>query len=200
MTLHVMVEGPSEDAFLTPWLDRLVNGVELKIHRHQGKGALPQDVHAPPDRQRRGLLDQLPAKLRGFATSRNKPKAVVVLVDADNENPAGLACTIEAIARDVAPRLRVLVRVAVEETEAFYLGDLRALARAFPDADMEKARAYTPDSICGTWELFGEIVGDDGCNKVAWAEAMGPRVTVRPSESRSPSLRGLIAGILDVAT
>jgi hypothetical protein len=89
----------------------------------------------------------------------------------------------------IGSKLRVLVRLAVEEIEAFYLGDLRALERAFPEADMRRARAYVPDSICGTWELFGKIVRDGGGNKVAWAEAMGPRLTTQAERSRSPSFR-----------
>ena len=40
-------------------------------------------------------------------------------------------------------------------------------------ARMKQARAYEPDSICGTWERFGKIIDDPGGNKVAWAEAMG---------------------------
>ena len=91
-----------------------------------------------------------------------------------------------------------LTLTAIEETEAFYLGDLRALRRAFPEADMERARAYVPDSICGTWEIFGEIVHDDGGNKVAWAEAMGPVITTSPGRSRSPSFRMLLKSLREL--
>lgn len=59
----------------------------------------------------------------------------------------------------------------------------------WPRADMEKARAYVPDSICGTAELFAEIVGDGGLNKTDWATRVSSLLTTKPAESRSPSFR-----------
>ena len=198
MTIHILVEGPSESALLERWTPRLLKKHPTKIHPHQGKGKLPNDLTAPPATKGRGLLDQLPAKLRGFANSLN-PDAdrVVVLVDADNEDVSDLVDAISNAAQQVSPSLQIIVRLAVEETEAFYLGDLRALERAFPNADMKRAQKYKPDMICGTWGLFGKIVGDAGGNKVAWAEAMGPVLTTKAEESRSPSFRRFLTGLVE---
>jgi len=193
VTLHVLVEGPSEHAFLDPWLKRLLKGASFKVHPHQGKGTLPAEFAAAPDPKHRGLLDQLPAKLRAFGATGDAE--VLVLVDADEDDCVQLQETLVEVAKAVAPSLTVLIRIAVEETEAFYLGDLKALEAAYPDADMDRARDYIPDSICGTWELFGEIIGDDGGNKVAWAEAIGPKLTSSEPRTRSPSFRSLIRGI-----
>lgn len=193
MTIHILVEGASERAFFERWLPRLLPSLHVRVHPHQGKGSLPKVWNAPPDKKARGLLDQLPAKLRGLAQALNpQSDGVLVLLDADDDEPHALRESIAAVAEHCAPQLQLRVSVAVEETEAFYLGDLRALERAYPDADLERARGYEPDSICGTWELFGEIVGDGGGNKVAWAESMGPYVTTRAAESRSPSFRGMV--------
>lgn len=200
MTLHLLVEGPSERAFLEPWLQRLLPGVPVKVHPHQGKGALPDDIDAAPSPVRRGVLDQLPAKLRAFGRDSSLELGVLVLVDADDDDCVDLANRIREVARHVAPELRFAARVAVEEMEAFYLGDLAALRRAYPDADLARAEEYDPDSVCGTWELFGQIVGDGGGNKVAWAAAMGPRVTTTPGKSRSPSFRALIRALKRLAT
>ncbi len=120
-------------------------------------------------------------------------------MDADNEDCKKLKSQLLAIVGAMnAPR--VLIRIAVEETEAFYLGDLGALKAAFPNADMKRAREYVPDSIIGTAELFGEIVGDDGLRKVMWAEEMGDRMTTTASRSRSPSFRALHSGIKQLVT
>ena len=193
MTIHVLVEGPSERAFLDHWAPRLLPGYVVRVHPHQGKGALPGTIQARPNPKMRGLLDQLPAKLRGFAEALNPhADAVLVLLDADNDDVTALRDSILAVVQACAPQLPVRISIAVEETEAFYLGDLRALQHAYPAANMGTARAYIPDSICGTWELFGQIVGDDGGNKVAWAEAMGPQITTQPAQSRSMSFRALI--------
>lgn len=91
--------------------------------------------------------------------------------------------------------LHVLVE-GPEELETFYLGDLAALRRVFPDHDAELARAFTPDSVCGTAEYFGRVVGDGGLNKVHWAERMGPKLTISAQRSRSPSFRALVTGLL----
>lgn len=193
MTIHVLVEGASERAFLDRWAPRLLPGQNVRVHPHQGKGSLPRDVNASPNPRMRGLLDQLPAKLRGLAAALDRDlDAVLVLLDADDDSAEALAGDIKDVAGRCAPQLRVSVSVATEEMEAFYLGDLRALQHAYPAADLTTARAYVPDSICGTWELFGRVVGDGGGNKVTWAEAMGPHVTTQPAQSRSPSFRCLI--------
>lgn len=195
MTLHILVEGASELAFFDEWGKRLRYPQQIRVHSHQGKGILPiGSVKA--NSKLRGLLDQLPFKLKAFEVALNPDAdAILVLVDADNDDPAELIERISEVVQICAPSLRVKVSVATEETEAFYLGDLRALKRAYPDANMNLAREYIPDSICGTWEKFGEVVGDDGGNKVAWAEKMGAYVTTRPERSRSPSFKLMLRNI-----
>jgi hypothetical protein len=195
VTIHILVEGPSERAFLERWAGRLLKGTDFRVHPHQGKGTLPKGkaIGAKPSPNHRGLLDQLPAKLRAYAQSLSgTADGVLVLVDADDDDPELLRRDIEAIITDSGVA-RAKVALAIEETEAFYLGDLNAIQNAFPEANMKRARAYVPDSICGTWELFGEVVRDGGGNKVTWAEAMGPLVTVIPAKSRSPSFKRMLA-------
>ncbi len=195
MNVHLLVEGASERAFLEPWCRRLLNGDRVKVHPHQGKGSLRHPLSQRPNPRHRGLLDQLPAKLRGFAAADPPPRGVVVLIDADDENCADVAKAVLDAVEEVAPSLNVVVRVAVEETEAFYLGDLRAIENAYPDADMALARSDVPDSIVGTWEVFGKVIGDDGGNKVAWAETMGEVVTTSAGRTRSPSHRALMRAL-----
>lgn len=195
MTVHLLVEGPSDRAFLEPLAKKVLQGIQVRVHPHQGKGSLPTDVSAPPSRTRRGLLDQLPSKLRGFAQSRPRPAGVLILVDADDDDCAALAQEIARVATSQAPGLEVIVRIAIEESEAFFLGDLAALKRAYPQADMALARNYVPDSICGTWELLGTVIGDDGANKVAWAEKIGPCLSPSLARSRSPSFKALLRAL-----
>lgn len=197
--IHVLVEGPSEVLFLDLWLKRLLPGTGVKVHGHRGKGALhPPD--RPSERHELGLLDQLPAKLMGFNNALDPRRdAVVVLVDADDDEPSALRGQIEQYVGEMGIRVPVLIGLAVEELESFYLGDLRGLAQAYPDADMALASKWKPDSICGTWEYFGDVIGDGGGNKTSWASAMGPQVTTRPAVSRSPSFRAWCAELLELA-
>lgn len=200
MKIHMLVEGQSERSLFETWIRRKIKGVPVTVHPHQGKGSLPTDLAVHPDRLRRGLLDQLPAKLRGFEASLDGDEdSVLILVDADNDDPVTLANSIGAAVADLAPSIPVAVCVAVEETEAFYLGDLRGIQRAFPNADMTLARKYIPDSICGTWEYFERVIGGGGGRKVEWAEAMGRSLTTRASASRSPSFKSLCRNLEDLS-
>lgn len=195
MTLHIMVEGPSEVAFFDGWAHKLKSTQNIRVHAHQGKGSLPAK-NARANTKLRGLLDQLPFKLQAFATVLDTHSdGILILVDADDDDPSELITRISQTVERCAPLLKVEISVATEEMEAFYLGDLKAVKRAYPDADMEAARAYVPDSICGTWEKFGEIIGDDGGNKVAWAEKMGACVTTNAAHSRSPSFKAMLGKI-----
>jgi hypothetical protein len=190
------VEGKSDKIFVDAWAPRAFKDHAIVTHSHQGKGSLPKDPMAKSDPKRRGLLDQLPAKLRAFAESGDpQDSAVLVLIDADAENCIELKQQLLKMAEGLNPKPNVVFRIAVEETEAFYLGDLKALKLAYPEADMVKARKYAPDSICGTSELFGQIVHDGGLNKVTWAEKMGQIMAVVPHQNRSPSFRAFHAGI-----
>lgn len=195
--VHVFVEGKSDQAFLEGWLPRAFSGHSFKMHPHMGKGKLPVDSSSQPLAKHQGLLDQLPAKLRAFAKSPGRSNlGILVLVDADNDNCIDLKRKLVEILNDQAPGLNVVFRIAVEESEAFYLGDLRALKKAYPHSDMSLAMAYQPDSICDTAELFGKIIDDQGMSKVAWGETMGRLVTIYPKNSRSPSFRALHAGFM----
>jgi hypothetical protein len=194
--VHVLVEGRSEQIFLERWAPRAFRHHEFVVHPHQGKGSLPRAPDAQPSPRARGLLDLLPATLRAYAASLDPTReAVLVLIDADSDDCRDLKQRVAAVAERAAPELRVVVRIAVEETEAFYLGDLAGLKQAFPSADLKRAREYANDSICGTAEVFDAVVGDGGMNKVYWAERMGSTLTIQPSQNLSPSFRALHAGL-----
>jgi len=143
----------------------------------------------------------LPAKLKAFAAAGiENDNAILVLVDADNDNCVNLKRSLVQLANSLNPRPNVVFRIAVEESEAFYLGDLHALKLAFPHADMALARSYVQDSVCGTAEMFGRVVGDNRFDKVSWAEKIGPRMAIDPKKNRSPSFRALHEGIRKLIT
>jgi hypothetical protein len=192
VTLHVLVEGTTEREFFEGWLPRKTGTRDFAIHAHQGKGKLPADAASAPNPLHRGLLDQLPAKLRGFAEALDPDQdSVLIVVDRDADDCQQLATEIRNLVTSMAPGLRVEVRVSIEELEAYYLGDLKGVKTAFPGADLTRARSVDPDSVTDAWEFFGEIVGDDGGHKAEWARAMGRAVTTAESQSRSASFRAL---------
>lgn len=193
MIVHALVEGLSEQALLEPWAKRLLKGHHLKAHPHRGKGKLDASREDP---KKTGLLDQLPAKLRAFGkTLDSSSERVLVLIDADDDDIVGMKAALDDLLATIDPSPVVVFRFAVEELEAFYLADQKALRTAFPDHNRDLVRDYKPDSICGTWELFGKVIDDGGGNKVAWAQEMARVLTTRPEESRSPSFKELCSGL-----
>lgn len=203
MRLHVLVEGESEEALLKGWLPRfLPPGHSFNIIRHRGKGRLPRDPVRDLGR-REGLLDQLPAKLRAYGRSLDPATdRLLVLVDADDDPCSELKQRLLESLESCDPRPVVLFRLAIEETEAFYLGDPQAIRRAFPQAKLQRLKSYVQDSVCGTWELFQSVIGDPVEDKPGWAERMAPHLGTawRGSDAnRSPSFRQLCRGLLTLA-
>jgi hypothetical protein len=204
MRLHVLVEGDSEEALMRGWLPRFLPPAhKFVVIRHRGKGKLSRDPLQVPDIRREGLLDQLPAKLRAYGKSLNPATdRVLVLVDADDDHCRELKQRMLAALEQCNPRPIVLFRIAIEETEAFYLGDPTAIRRAFPQARIQRMRSYVQDSVCETWELFQRVIGSVVEDKVGWAELMAPHLGTDwrgRNANRSPSFRQFCLGLLRLA-
>lgn len=191
MRIHYLVEGESEAAFLDGWLRRALPAHVHRVYPHKGKGSIPKNPLAPPDKLRRGLLDLLPATLRAFGKDHDpRTDRTMVLVDADQENCRVLKSTLTAVLASTVLAPTTMFRIAVEETEAFYLGDSHAIKAAFPTFRTSVYNKYRQDSICGTWEVFRDVIGWRHEAKVKWARMMAPHLGVAtsgPRLNRSPS-------------
>lgn len=203
MRLHVLVEGDADSALLRGWLRRFLPQHSFKLIRHRGKGRLPGEPSLPPISRREGLLDQLPAKLRAYGRELNsETDRVLVLVDLDDDDCHDLKKRLSAVLATCDPQPVVLFRIAIEETEAFYLGDQSAIKRAFPNANLKKMKDYEQDSVCGTWELFQQVVGARTEDKVDWAERMAVHLGIEwrgKNVNRSPSFRHLCTAVRKLA-
>ncbi|HUV38709.1 MAG TPA: DUF4276 family protein, partial [Planctomycetota bacterium] len=116
------------------------------IHPHNGK---------------RDLLAKLPNRLAGYAPWLPDDWRIVVLIDEDRQACRELKKALERAARRAklvtwsakkSPLARVLNRLAVEELEAWFFGDVDALRSAFPRVPPTLARRATfrdPDAIRG---------------------------------------------------
>lgn len=198
---EVLVEGasdvPAVRHVLTGYFG-LVEDVNFRIHRHKGRGNLPGDLLGHPDPKQQTLLHQLPAKLKGFSHLDNDA-CVVVLVDADRDPCGELLAQLNAMLARLPKRPpRVLFRLAIEETESWFIADEDAVIAAFPKARTQKLRRIAADSIVGAWEELAGALGIrtsevTGYDKYAWAERISPHLNLE--EPRSPSLRKFIEGI-----
>jgi len=201
--IEVLTEGASDVPVAEELLKRhfgLLRDENFRIHPHQGRGRLPVNFLTAPDPKRRGLLDQLPAKLRGMAWLPESA-LVLVLVDADDDDPQQLLAQLQSMLEQLPRRpARVLFRLAVEETESWFLADPQAIRCGFPHARVRKIRSIAPDAIVGAWERLAEVLGADvrfvtGTDKLAWAKAIAPHMDFE--QTTSPSLRDLVQGTRD---
>ena len=181
-----------------------------RTHGYKGLGRIPKDLDATADPSRRILLAQLPGLLRGYGKSLDPDQScVVVVVDADRLDCIAFKQELLRILDACNPRPRTLFRIAVEEGEAWLLGDRNAVLTAYPNARRAVLDAYEQDSICGTWEVLAAALmprrarskplgwPESGVAKCRWAETIAPHLDVE--RNASPSFRAFRDGIRKVA-
>jgi hypothetical protein len=198
---EVLVEGASDMPAVREVLTRrfgLVETEHFRMHPHRGRGRLPVDLISPPPLDRRGLLDQLPAKLRGFSYLTTDA-CVLVVLDVDDDPCEELLSQLQAMLARLPRRPpRVLFRLAIEETESWFIADRGALQRAYPRAKLQRLGRRDPDAIIGAWERLAHALDVDttkvtGATKFAWAERIAPHLEL--TAPPSPSLQKLVEGI-----
>jgi hypothetical protein len=210
MHIEVLVEDSSGKRLLEGLMPQFVGPYgeihTWRLHSYKGVGRIPQNLNAVGDPAKRILLDQLPRLLRGYGKTPGVD-AVVVIVDTDRRNCVEFLQELTEMSRACNSGIRTLFRLAVEEIEAWYLGDREALLAAYPRANKQAIAGYNQDSICGTWELLADAVypgGSEEIKKVGWplpgqikhewAEKIGPHMD--PARNVSPSFRKLRNGLM----
>ena len=154
MHFEFFVEEVSTEAALLNLIPKILE-VEhtFAIHPFQGK----------PD-----LLANLPARLRAYGAWNPDNLRIVVLIDEDREDCKALKGQLEKAAKKAGLVTRtstkgqspfqILNRLAIEELEAWFFGDVLAVKAAYPRvlATLSKKAKYRdPDSIVGgTWEAL----------------------------------------------
>jgi Domain of unknown function (DUF4276) len=199
---EVLVEGESDAPVVREIMCRrfgLVEHEHFWIRPHRGRGSIPANLLAPPDPRHRGLLDQLPAKLRAFGKYLDESTVVLVLLDVDQEPCAALLARLKAMLSSLPVRPpRVLFRLAIEETESWFLADPPAVKAAFSRASTGRLRRVQPDSIVGASEVLASSLGVasrdiTGQLKFSWASRIAPHLDLE--SPRSPSLRKFMDGV-----
>ncbi len=203
MHFEVLVEDASGKIALTAILEKILgpSGQQhsYRIFAYKGIGSIPRNLRGTTDPQKRILLDRLPSLLRGYGKSLNScSAAVVVVVDLDDRDCLVFKKELLAILNQCNPRPRTLFRIAIEEVEAWLLGDHAAVEEAYPKANRQTLESYVQDSICGTWEKLADAVypggsrklkkhgwPDTGSAKCEWAKSIGPHMDPRQNQSKS---------------
>lgn len=196
--LEILVEEPSAEAALESLVPVLLGpGISFAVLPHQGK----------PD-----LLRKLPGILRGYRRWIPGDWGVVVLIDSDGRDCSEQKSLLERMAYDAGfptpstagegGRFQALNRLAIEELEAWFFGDVEALCEAYPGVPPTLARRAPyrdPDAIRGTWEALerelqkaGHHLG--GLAKIRAAREIAARMV--PDRNRSRSFQAFRQGLL----
>jgi hypothetical protein len=200
---EVLVEDQSGKISLLSILEKILgpNGQQhsFRIISYKGAGHIPRNLRSVIDPQKRILLDRLPKLLRGYGKSlQNFPAVVVVVVDLDNRDCLQFKQELLDILDACNPKPRALIRIAIEEGEAWLMGDHNAIISGYPNVRVQTLDSYVQDSICGTWEKLADAVypggseslrnlgyPDIGKAKCEWAEKISPYINVNTNRSKS---------------
>jgi hypothetical protein len=214
MHIEFLVEDSSGAKLVELLLPKIL-GENANLHTwrvisYKGIGRLPEGLDAKSDPAKRILLERLPKVLQGYANTPGYD-AVVVLCDTDDRDCRKFLAELMAISRRYSPNITVLFRLAVEEIEAWYLGDRTALTSAYPRAKREVLARYEQDTACGTWELLADALHPGGSKaakagglrvsgkmKHEWATQIGSEMNVE--ENLSPSFQKFRDGVRRISS
>ena len=133
---------------------------------YKGLGRIPKNLRGVTDPSKRILLDRLPKLLRGYGKSLPESSSVIVVVDLDDRDCVAFKQELLNVLKACDPQPNALFRIAIEESEAWLLGDRNAVKAAYPRARDAVLEAYVQDSICGTWEVLADAVYSGGATRL----------------------------------
>ncbi len=209
MHIEILVEDSSGERLLACLLPKILGPHgephTWRSHAYKGIGRIPAGLRASADPAKRILLDQLPKILCGYGKTPGID-AVMVVVDSDRRDCVAFLRELKALAARCDAVPRTLFRLAIEEVEAWYLGDRAALERAYPQAKLKLLDGYVQDSVCDTWETLADAIYPGGRMAIKkagwplpgqikheWAERIGPLMDIETNTS--PSFRKLCDGL-----
>lgn len=210
MHFEILVEGQAELTALSILMPKILGEYEnphtWKIHKHRGIGRIPDDPMQAPNPKDTTLLHLLPAKLRAYSKAPRADRAIIVLLDLDDKDFKLFSQELRSLLTLCDGEFEANFEFAIEELEAWYLGDRNALVTFNPDIRLSVLQDYVQDSICGTWEVLAKA--DDPSvltqrkrarhsldKKKEWSKAIPPHMDV--DSNNSPSFNNFLNCLRD---
>ena len=207
MHFQFLIEDPSGEAMVKLLMEKVHEEypeITMDYKGFHGIGKFPQKKGTAKEIKTGKLLNDLAVYLDGFNKSfikiPNYPVAVFVVVDNDDNNPAEFRKKLEEVAQKKNITIDHVFCLAIEEMEAWLLGDETALFAAYPKAKRNIYQTYVQDSICGTWEKLADVIYPGGSLrmkkdnpsgkgigkiKMEWATNIGARMDLNNNASPS---------------
>lgn len=202
--LELLVEDISGKIMLDNLLPMILQDmpdVTYVIHPYKGIGRVPKNLKPGTRSKGRMLLDELPKLLNGYGkTFANWPSDilgyVILVCDLDDKNIAEFENQLLDILHACIVQPEARFCFAIEEGEAWLLGDFSAVKAAYPNVQKNVLLNYKNDAVCGTWELLANALSfnyktaawyEIGKKKAEWAEHISPYMHI--DENNSPSFQ-----------
>jgi len=197
---------------LIPRLAPIAKG-DYTIRSYQGIGSIPEkttmaaafeaaekenDILFQVEKEKT-LLDDLRRLLSAYVDAyKGQEYVAVVICDLDYRKRDEFEQKLKAIVDSCPQKPNAVFCLAIEEGEAWLLGDIPAIKKAYPAAVDSVLSSYTNDEICGTWEKLADAIYPGGSAvlstktseeigkvKSKWAEKIAPNMDV--DKNKSPS-------------
>ena len=204
MHFEVLVEDQSGKKALDILVPKIIGDQHtFRVIEYRGIGRIPRNLKSGVEANKRILLDRLPSLLRGYGKTfadypPNYPAAVILVCDLDNKCLKEFRQDLFTVLNACNPKPETRFCLAIEEGEAWLLGDIAAIKAAYPKAKDNVLGRYKNDAICGTWELLADAVSQGGAKglrkkgwaavgqeKSIWAERIAPHMDVAINASPS---------------
>lgn len=183
--------------------------IEYNIKPYKGIGVIKKTKDAKLCKSQQ-LLSELPKRLRAlqYQYIEHPEFAVFIVLDNDKRKTDSFYDELKAVAESNGIKMDYVFCIAVEEMEAWLLGDYNAILTAYPnikDRIITKYPNYQQDSICDTWEMLADMLTPKGFNsfkkdnntvydigkkKTEWAMTIGSHMDIR--NNRSPSFQHFV--------
>ena len=202
MHFDILVEDQSGKKALDILVPQIIGNNTFIVHAYKGIGKIPKNMRDAKEASKRLLMENLPKLLKGYGKTYEKrpryPAAVFLVCDLDDKCLKEFLADLHNILNACTPKPETSFCVAIEEGEAWFLGDLAAVKSAYPKAVDSILDGYENDSICGTWETLADAVYHGGsvalskkgwqtigAEKSKWAENISPHMNVQNNLSPS---------------
>ena len=212
MHFEILVEDQSGKVALDILVPKIIgNEHTFKVISYKGVGRIPQKLNNSADVSKRILLTNLPRLLTGYGRSWQGYEAVVIVVcDLDDKCLKTFHDELIGLLNTCNPHPETRFCIAVEEGEAWFLGDISAIKKAYPHAKSPVFNSYVNDSQVGTWEKLADAIYKGGsqslanqgwqtvgAEKSAWAERITPYMDV--NNNLSPSFNYFARKVQELA-
>lgn len=208
MYFQFLIEDQSSGALIDILMQKIAaphKNVQYNIKSFRGIGGfIPKNT--VKETKTGKLLNDLATYMRGFNRSlKGIPATIVVVLDNDDRNPLQFEEELKSVAFQNMIDIDHVFCIAIEEVEAWLLGDEQALFLAYPQAKTAVLRSYRQDSICGTWEVLADAVYTGGLekfkrdctsfvevgkHKMEWSTRIGIHMDIH--QNKSPSFNHFI--------